>query len=157
MLGGVPFGPGLIADEISSQLGRPLAVNLGPSVLDLEDESGQVIGSTHTGGGMTVHDDNDPNTQYGVSPALGIIGNSASVTAPTRRTLTGVDPAPPEPTPEQPAPTPELPDIDGPMTPPDGVNVDPGNTGLQANDLAGLFQRMGNRVYKGKNAGRIVT
>jgi hypothetical protein len=149
---GVPLVGGFVADQISSALGRPLEVNLGPSVFGGLDGETTVSGPT-----MTARDPNDQSTFFGAPPQLAGFGNGVANVASGKSTFTGSDPAAPAPTPEPPAPEPELPDIDGPMTPPNGVNIDPGNTGIPAGDLASLFQRLGNRVYKGKNHSAVVT
>jgi hypothetical protein len=161
MLGGLPFGPGLIADYASEQLGRPLEIGLGPDVFgsDALDEDGQVVGSntTHTGGSMTVHDSDDPNTFYGVSPGLGILGQGAANTAPRKATYTGSDPAPVDPAPADPYDpvTPASTPID---TPPNGGSFDPGNTNLSADELSRIFLGFmtPGRTSRGRNAGRVV-
>ena len=149
---GVPLVGGFVADQISSALGRPLEVNLGPSVFGGLDGETTVSGPT-----MTARDPNDQSTFFGAPPQLAGFGNGVANVASGKSTFTGTDPAAPAPTPEPPAPEPELPDIDGPITPPNGVNIDPGNTGIPAGDLASLFQRLGSRVYKGKNHSAVVT
>jgi hypothetical protein len=151
---GAGFGApltGFLADQISAAAGRPLSVRIGPDVFQDGDST------TVSGPSMTVQDADHPNEFVGVNPGLGFLGQVASNAAPKKSTLYGADPAPAEPGPAPEQPGMELPDIDGPMTPPNGVNIDPGNTGIPAGDLASLFQRLGSRVYKGKNHSAVVT
>jgi hypothetical protein len=159
MLGGLPAGPGLIADWASQQLGRPLDINLGRSVFETEDDpiTGQTA-STHTGGGMTVHDSDDPNTFLGVSPGLGYLGEGASQTTPRRQTFTGVDPSPVDQAPVDgydpvtPAPSP----IDTPPNSP--IQIDAGNTGLSDQQLTDLFlsHMTPGRTARGRSSGRVI-
>jgi hypothetical protein len=159
MLGGLPAGPGLIADWASQQLGRPLDVNLGRTVFGIEDDpaTGQTASSTHTGGSMTVHDSREPGTFYGVSPTLNYLGQGAANTVPTRQTFTGADPAPvdqPAEAPYQPV-TPQPSPID---TPPAGGSFDAGNTQLTSQQLSDLFVGYMNpsRTARGRSSARVV-
>jgi hypothetical protein len=163
-LAGIPAGPGYIAGLISNELGKPLSVDLGPSVLssDIVDESGQVVGNskTHTGGSMTVHDSDSPDTFYGVSPGLGLLGSGASNAAPTRSTVYGADPAAPAPGPIPEQPAPELPEGVGAPAPIDAgnVSVDPGNSQLTESQLTDLFLNfVGPRSYRGRQRQTVVT
>jgi hypothetical protein len=153
---GAGFGApltGFLADQISAAAGRPLSVRIGPDVFQDGDST------TVSGSGMTVQDADHPNEFVGVSPGLGFLGQVASNATPKKSTLYGADPAAPAPEPEPQEPAPELPDGLSPINPvsPENINVDPGNTGLQAGDLAGLFQRMGQKVYRGKNRSTVVS
>lgn len=162
-LGGVPFGPGLIADQISAAAGRPLSVSLGPDVFgsDNFDESGQVIGSsrTHTGGSMTVSDPDRPNEFFGVSPEIGILGNATANTSPRKQTLYGTDPAAPAPGPIPEQPAPELPEGVGAPQPIEAANVsvDPGNSQLTESQLTNLFLgHLAPRSYRGRNKQTVI-
>lgn len=96
---GIPL-TGLLADQISSAFGRPLEVNLGPDVINNQDGT-----TTQSGGSMTVHDSDNPNTFLGTSPGIASFAQGAGGTFPTRATYTGVDPMPQDPAaPEAPAP-----------------------------------------------------
>jgi hypothetical protein len=160
-LAGIPAGPGYIASLISNELGRPLSFDLGPNALtsDTLDETGQVVGrsTTHTGPGMTVHDADNPDTFYGVSPGLGLLAGGASNAAPRKATYVGADPAPVDPAPADPyapvtpAPTP----ID---TPPNDINVSPGNSGLSDQQLTDLFlsHMATGRTARGRSSGRVI-
>lgn len=152
MLGGAPIGVGLIADQISAALGRPLEVNLGPEVFQ-DDVTGQV---TTTGGSMTVHDDDhfaggNDKEFIGVPPDLAGLGGGLAPQQPTSKTLYGKDPAASAPAPTSPTTTGELPSGLSPAVTPNSVGVDVGNSGWSAEDLAALFQRFGTRVYGQQN------
>jgi hypothetical protein len=159
MLGGLPAGPGLIADWASEQLGRPLDINLGRSVFETEDDpiTGQTASRTHTGGGMTVHDSDDPNTFLGVSPGLGYLGEGASQAMPKRQTFTGTDPMPLDGAPASPF-EPTAPNPSPIDTPPNGINVSPGNTGLNDQQLTDLFlsHMTPGRTARGRSAARVI-
>jgi hypothetical protein len=101
--------------------------------------TGQTASSTtHTGGGVTVHDADNPDTYFGVSPGLGYLAGGASNAAPAKHTYTGADPTTQEPAadtpyvPVTPQPTP----ID---TPPNNIQVDVGNSDLSPTELTNLF------------------
>lgn len=154
---GVPVIGGFLADQISSALGRPLQVNLGPSVFGgptTDPITGEVTPgeTTVSGPSMTVRDRDQRDTFYGAPPALAGFGGGVANVSPTSSTFLGVDPAPVQPNPP-PAPQVPLPDGLSPTEPvaPGDVSIDPGNTGLSASDLASLFQQMGSRIYRGKN------
>ncbi len=162
--GGVPL-MGLVADQISSAFGRPLEVNLGPSVfggttqtadgVDIADGS-----STYTGGNVTVRDPGDQDTYLGVSPTqnamLQGINRVAPAAAPGSTTVTGADPAPAAPVPADPT-EPTIPDVSAPE-PIDAsnVNVNPGNTGLTDSQLTSLFLNYMPRTYTGRNRPTVV-
>lgn len=136
-----------------------LDVNLDRTVFGVEDDpiTGQTASRTSTGSGMTIEDRDSPATFYGVSPTLNYLGQGASQAMPTRQTFVGADPAPVDPAPANPydpvtpAPTP----ID---TPPNGVQVDVGNTELSPTELTNLFSGFmrPQRTSQGKNAGRVI-
>jgi hypothetical protein len=139
-LAGLPAGPGMIADWISEQFGRPLDINLGSSVLETEDDpiTGQTASRTHTGSGMTVRDAGDSDTYLGVSPMLGYTGEGASRAMPSNATYTGTNPTAQEPAESDPF-TPVTPQPTQTGTMPQGMNVDVGNSGLTAQQLSDLF------------------
>jgi hypothetical protein len=149
MAGGFPIGGGLLADQISAALGRPLQINLGPSVFE-DPATGQV---TTTGGSMTVENDhfeggNDKDREFiGVPPDLGLGGQAP---APSSETYYGKDPAAPKSTPTAPIDTP-LPEGLSPTEAPSGVGVNVGNTGWSPEDLADIFRQWGTRIYGQQN------
>lgn len=135
---GMPL-TGVLADQISDYYGRPLEVNLGPSVFGNDDEvTGQPIGSTQTGSGLTVRDPGDNDTYLGVSPELNRLAQNLGPIMPTSSTYLGADPAVPEPAPDS-GFTPTAPQPSQPDTAPGGVTVDPGNTGMTSQELTDLF------------------
>lgn len=138
MLLGGPLGPGLVADKISEYFGRPLEVDLGPSVFGFdggETVTGPTTGVRDPGGGT------GNNTYFGLPPEYAQVANLVSGNAaprPVTNTYTGTDQPttlPPDPAP----PTAELPIDSAPAIPPSGANIDPGNTGLSPTDLTELF------------------
>jgi hypothetical protein len=162
MIAGIPAGPGYIAGLISNQLNRPLSIDLGPSALTsdrVDPDSGQVVGSntTHTGPSVTVRDNDDPNTYYGLSEDLAALAGGASNTTPKKQTFVGTDPAPVDGEPEAPYQpvTPQPSQID---TPPAGGTFDPGNTQLSPQQLSDLFVGYMNpgRTARGRSSARLV-
>jgi hypothetical protein len=161
MLAGLPFGPGLIADQVSAGLGRPFDIDLGPDVIgsdDVDPETGEVVhNQTHTGGAVTIHDSDNPGTLYGTTPTMGALASGASSALPGKKTYSGTNPAPTDPvsepfTPTTPNPSP----ID---TAPNGIQIDVGNSGLsdqQLTDLFAGFMQMPRRTSRGRNAGRVI-
>jgi hypothetical protein len=152
---GVPL-TGILADQLSAVAGRPLAIDLGPSVIDTPEGE-----HTYTGGSVTVHDPNDSQTAFGVSPRAGAMLNGISNAAqpsPTRQTFVGVDPSAPEP-----APTP----VTDPMLPTDvsapepidasNVAVNAGNSGLTEQQLTDLFSGfLMPKTYRGRNRQAVI-
>jgi hypothetical protein len=156
-------GLGMITDQVSQQLGRPLSISLGPDVFGgptTDPVTGETIAGDTTvqGPSVTVHDPNDANTFMGVSPTMGSFLNGVSNNLPPRTsTLTGSNPDTPATTPSDPYQpvTPQPTPIDTPPNSP--IQVDPGNTQMSPDELTSLFLGfMKPRTSMGRNPASVI-